>query len=139
MGKDETTFDEKKIQYLQMIQSNISRMNTNSTIFKGLAITLIVGLALIQLTCTIFLLCIIPLVVFIFMDMYYLYLEKCYIRLYENVRIGEKNVDFSLSPCKPKFFISKMKKIFVCFLSPSVSLFYIAILLFLILKYFIDK
>lgn len=40
-------FKNDKIEYLQMIQSCIDRMSTLSSIFKGFAATLVVGLSVI--------------------------------------------------------------------------------------------
>ena len=43
-------FDEKTIQYLQMIQSVIDRMSTTSAIFKGFCATIVAGVFAVSFT-----------------------------------------------------------------------------------------
>jgi len=94
-------FSEKRITYLQMIQGTIERMSTVSAIFKGFAATVFTGMAAISFTevrTLILLLALIPVLCFALMDVYYLSLEKRYRYLYEQVRLGKREVSFSLAP-----------------------------------------
>ena len=125
-----------KIEYLQMIQTCIERMSTLSSIFKGFAATLVVGLSVIinsnELQHKVILS--LPLLLFIFMDIYYLYLEKSYRELYEDIREGRKNIDFDLKLSKRS---NKLLMLFNCIKSYSIWLYYvplIIIIIFVIIK-----
>lgn len=84
---------------LEMIQNTIERMSTLSSVFKGFAATVIIGIAAISFTeisICILVLTMLPVLCFAGMDIYYLSLEKKYRFLYENVRLGKKKTDFSM-------------------------------------------
>lgn len=94
-------FDEKTIQYLQMIQSVIDRMSTTSAIFKGFCATIVAGVFAVSFTEInkwILMLTVIPVSCFLMLDIYYLRLEKRFRALYNSVREGKKEVDFDLTP-----------------------------------------
>lgn len=99
MAKDEEKYDENRIQYLSMIQSVIDRMSTLSSVVKGFAATIIVGLSAISFTdisIIVLILAMIPVFSFAILDIYYLSLEKQYRLLYEEVRSFNHKVDFKL-------------------------------------------
>lgn len=96
-----------RAKYLEMIQSVISRMASNSFKLKGWAVTLVAGVFALaakdanELYC---LIAYIPVVVFWGLDAYYLEQEKLYRELYNCVREMEvdKN-DFSLTASRELF------------------------------------
>ena len=100
--------EEAKIRYLEMIQGIINRMAGNSFALKGWAVTLISGIFVLAGKDTdkmYFLVAYIPVVVFWFLDAYYLLQERLYRALYEKVRRinNEKDIDFSLKATSNDF------------------------------------
>lgn len=92
---------EHKVAHLQMIQTVISRMATNSFLLKGWTVTLISALFVLADSGSdrVFLLvAAFPTVVFWLLDGYFLGQERCYRALYDQVRstVGQ-DVDFSLN------------------------------------------
>ena len=100
--------EEAKIRYLEMIQGIINRKAGNSFALKGWAVTLISGIFVLAGKDTdkmYFLVAYIPVVVFWFLDAYYLLQERLYRALYEKVRRinNEKDIDFSLKATSNEF------------------------------------
>jgi hypothetical protein len=91
---------ENKLKHLEFIQAVISRMAQNSFLFKGWAITLAAGLSAFGAANTKHALLVIALattVMFWGLDAYYLWLERCFIRVYETVAAKEEGeIDFSM-------------------------------------------
>lgn len=75
-------------------------MASNSFLLKGWSITLIVGIFALSSKDSnkqFFIVAYIPLIVFWFLDTFYLQLERKYRNLYDKVRmLNEKNIDFSM-------------------------------------------
>lgn len=91
---------DQKIRFLEMIQSIIGRMASNSFMLKGWAVTLVAGtFALSKDFQDIFLLIVyVPIILFWFLDSYYLQLERKYRTLYNKVTCqSPKIVDFKLN------------------------------------------
>jgi len=92
---------EKKIKHLEMIQAVITRMGGNLFLLKGWAITLIVALVAItvkdiNIIYMLFAFCV--LFVFWLLDGYFLSMERCFIDLYNDVRLkNEEEIDFSMN------------------------------------------
>ena len=125
-------FDEKTIQYLQMIQSVIERMSTTSAIFKGFCATIVAGVFAVSFTEInkwTLILTIIPVSCFLMLDIYYLRLEKRFRALYNSVREGKKEVDLDLTPQPIKTLRIGDAGLWSCFMSPSIYLFYIPVLI----------
>lgn len=120
--------DEKTIAYLQMIQSTIDRMSTTSAIFKGFCATVVIGIlttSFIDLNKWILLLAALSVLSFLFIDIYYLKLERRFRALYNRVRSGEHGVDFDLTPPQTKsLYCDEKCCIWQCIKSPSIYLFY---------------
>ena len=91
---------ENKIKHLEFIQNVITRMNTNSFMIKGWAITLIsalFALAAKDANRLYALVAYIPLPMFWLLDAFFLSQEKQYRGLYDQVRnINKDNIDFSM-------------------------------------------
>ena len=97
-----------QIEYLGLIQGNITRMAGNSAIMKGFAATFmaaILGMSVAESVKWYFVLvAVIPLLAFIRMDIFYLQLEKRYRNLYD--LIAEKKIEdhhFALDLKAPVF------------------------------------
>lgn len=127
---------EGKMEYLQMIQEPIGRMSTASAIFKGFAATIVSGIAALSyrdLNSIVLALSFVPVLLFAMLDIYYLKLEKKYRFLFNQVRSGEHPIDFSMELTKDN--TAAKSRIRDCFKSPSVWLFYPAMIGILIVVY----
>lgn len=91
---------EAKLKHLEFIQAVISRMATNSFLFKGWAVTIAAGLsafAAVDTKTALLTMAIISTVMFWGLDGYYLWLEHGFIELHKNVAAkDESNIDFSM-------------------------------------------
>lgn len=89
-----------KLQHLQFIQGAISRMATNSFLFKGWAITIAAGLAGFAAADTkaaLMMIALVSTVLFWGLDGYYLWLERGFVKLHEQVAEKEEaEIDFSM-------------------------------------------
>ena len=119
---------EKKLAHLEMIQTVITRMAGNSFSLKGWAVTLVAGLfALSSKDANQFyyLVTYIPILVFWYLDAYYLCQERMYRNLYEKVRkLGEDEIDFSMNAAAKEFQTEKTT-VSNCFLSKTILGFYL--------------
>ena len=119
---------EKKLAHLEMIQAVITRMAGNSFALKGWAVTLVAGLfALSSKDANQFyyLVTYIPIVVFWYLDSYYLCQERMYRNLYEKVRkLSEQEIDFSMNAAAEEFRTDKTT-VANCFLSKTILGFYL--------------
>lgn len=82
--------ENKNIEYLKAIQPIIARMNVSSNAVKGISITLsifIFGMCIKECNTIYNILLYLILLICLFLDMYYLWIEKLYRVLYEDVRI----------------------------------------------------
>ena len=120
--------EEGKAEYLQMIQEPICRMSTISAIFKGFAATIVAGISAVSFS-TISLwvlgLSFLPVVAFAILDIYYLKLERKFRFLFEKVRTGKHEIDFSMKlTSDPVEILSAKARTWDCIKSPSIYLFY---------------
>lgn len=99
MEKEE--LEEYLMKEIDIIQSIINRMSSNSFLIKGWTITLVVGTLLLERTILegsklqIFI-AFIPLLVFWFLDAYFLWQERMYRKLYDWVIANRLNTDEKL-------------------------------------------
>lgn len=132
MKEYEVNFMENKIKHLEMIQGVINRMAGNSFALKGWAVTLVAGIFVLAGKDTdklYFLVAYIPVVVFWWLDAYYLLQERLYRSLYEKVRkTDEKDIDFSLKATTTEF-DSKKNCFCSCLFSKTVFGFYVPLAL----------
>ena len=80
---------EKKHEHLEMIQGVINRMANNSFMLKGWAVTLLAGLFALsskEADKLYFLIAYVPIIVFWWLDAFYLQKERLYVALYDFVR-----------------------------------------------------
>lgn len=126
---------QEKLKFLEFIQNIITRMNTNSFQIKAMCIAIISAIFAIYATTQnphIVLIAFIPLAICCFLDMYYLWQERRFRSLYNDIlKKHSKIKDFDLSAfCNyHKGFLSYLK----VFLSVSIWLFYVSIALFSLL------
>lgn len=96
--------EDKKIKFLEMIQGVINRMASNSFLLKGWAVTLLAGifaLAAKDSNFSFFLIAYVPIILFWFLDSYYLQLERKYRVLYNKaIKTLPEQIDFKLNPPK---------------------------------------
>ena len=125
-----------KKEYLQMLQEPICRMSTISAIFKGFAATIVAGISAISYSSTnicIFGLSFLPVLVFAVLDIYYLKLERKFRFLFDQVRLDEHEIDFSMKLTNDPVEIIRAKaRTWDCIKSPSIYLFYPLMLVVLV-------
>ena len=94
-----------KVPYLKMIQDIISRMSSNSFMLKGWAVTLVAGVFALSAKGSdslFFLITYVPVILFWFLDSYYLQLERRYRMLYIRATgMKEEKIKFDLKAPKP--------------------------------------
>ncbi|MDR0964060.1 MAG: hypothetical protein LBM60_05545 [Clostridium sp.] len=102
--------DNKK-HHLDMLQSNIQRMSTNSFTLKGWAVTLVAGIFALSSKDAdrlYFLIVYMPVIAFWFLDAYYLLQERLLRSLFDRVRLlDDKDVDFSMNTFLPELYSNK--------------------------------
>lgn len=129
--------NEDKKDYLALIQEPIGRMSTASSVFKGFSATIVTGTAALsysEIRTIILLLSFLPVIAFAALDTYYLRIEKAYRGLYNDVLNDVHPIDFSMNLPKDKEFVARARmSIGNCFKSPSIWLFYPAMILILII------
>jgi len=142
MEYENVTFESPSVHsYLQILQSVINRMASNSTGCKTWCITLVSAIAILvadksQLQYV--WVAIVPISLFFFLDSYYLGLEKrfrvSYNRFIQKLHAGTATVDdvFIVAPGKIR---NQLKDIFFSMLSLSVWPFYVLLLLMLWVVY----
>ena len=133
---------EKKISHLNMIQSIITRMGNNSFALKGWAVGIMIAVYAFAGNSNVkaVIVTLMPLIVFWFIDTYYLMLERKFRCLYDDVRIkDEKDIDFSMNPNDVKINLDEVKKygFFSIFFSKSVLPFYLVCLATTLVIYFV--
>lgn len=133
---------EKKISHLNMIQSIITRMGNNSFALKGWAVGIMIAVYAFAGKSNVkaVIVTLMPLIVFWFIDTYYLMLERKYRCLYDDVRIkDDKEIDFSMNPNDVKINLKDVKKygFFNIFFSKSVLPFYLVCIATTLLIYFV--
>jgi hypothetical protein len=114
-----------KLKHLEFIQAVISRMATNSFLFKGWAITIAAGLgafAAVESRTALLVLALGSTVMFWGLDGYYLWLERCFIKLHNSVAAkGPGEIDFRMTPDKTNAF---RRWLGTCLCRPHLWLFY---------------
>lgn len=125
---------ENKIKHLEMVESIIERMGSNSFHLKGWTValvTLVGGFASQGSDKRFFLIALIPLFAFWFLDAFYLQLERKYKILYKNVvETAENQINFNMDTRKIVCDGEDAERIcyFNCLFSSTESLFYLIII-----------
>jgi len=117
---------------IDIIQSIINRMSSNSFLIKGWTITLVVGTLLLERSMLdgsklqIFI-AFIPLLVFWFLDAYFLWQERMYRKLYDWVIANRLNTDENLFNMNAYRFENKVNSKFRIMFSVTLGWFYVSI------------
>lgn len=134
---------ENKRTHLQMIQSIIARMGENSFSLKKWSIGMMIAIFAFagDSTHEASIIALVPLIVFWFLDAYYLMLERKFRALYDDVRIKkEEDIDFGMNFNNIKIKLKDLQKFgflnILC--STSVALFYLVCIVTCLSIYFID-
>jgi hypothetical protein len=94
--------NDKQLKHLEFIQNVITRMNSNSFMIKGWAVTLVAALFALSAKETaknLYLITFIPVPVFWLLDGFFIATERRFKNLYKSVSIvDEANVDFNMNP-----------------------------------------
>lgn len=116
-----------KIKHMEMIQGIITRMANNSFALKGWSVTLVSALFALSgkdANLIYSLVAFIPIIVFWFLDSYYLSQERKYRNLYNIVRkLNDDQVDFNMDT-RDSNISTHNTKIIKCFKSPTIFWFY---------------
>lgn len=127
---------EHKLKHLEFIQSVIKRMTNNAFLLKGWVITIISLLIVISVNRNSYdylIIAFLPIIVFWFLDSYYLNQERLFRDLYNKVRKQkEDEIDFSMSTEESY----KLAKYFKTFFWSITSWFYF-VLIFVIIALFL--
>jgi len=127
---------DEKIAHLTFVQGVINRMAANSFLVKGWTIALVAALLAIaadKMTLSYVVIILVPVLLFWWLDAFYLQQETLYRKLYEVVALKEnKDIDFSM---RTEGFKSQIKSFKDIVLSKSVFPFYVVILGLLIVMY----
>lgn len=131
--------DEDRITYLQMIQGIITRMSNISVTLKGLAVTIFAGALSISMSgclsrrVALLSAALVIVSLFCWCDCGYLFRERRYRCLYDEVRLGCHECDFDLSVER-----SCCRDALSCLASFSISFYYGALALVLVAAIFLS-
>lgn len=124
---------EKKHEHLEMIQGVINRMANNSFMLKGWAVTLLAGLFALsskEADKLYFLIAYVPIIVFWWLDAFYLQKERLYVALYDFVRkLPEDKIDYDMRATCEKFSSNKNRYLNCLFSKTEVGFYIPAALL----------
>lgn len=119
---------EKKLKHLEMLQVVINRMARNSFLLKGWCVTLvsaILALAAKDSNTDFILVAYYPVLMFWILDAYFLWQERLFRRLYDEVRIkDEADIDFSMQTSHLKSTVESWPKAGV---SVTILIFYLTL------------
>lgn len=119
---------DKKYKHMEIIQSAISRMASNSFALKGWAVTLVAGIFVLaskDADKTYFLIAYVPIIVFWALDAYYLLQERLFRALYNWViNLEEDEINFSMDTSLKEFH-GERNNYFDCLMSKTVLWFYL--------------
>lgn len=130
---EKTEMDKFFIEELKMIQEIIKRMASNSFLIKGWSITLVVATLLLKGNKYQVLIAFIPLLVFWFLDAYFLWQEKMYRELYKWVVENRLKTDEYLFDMNAYRFEDKVQSKFRIMFSITLGWFYCSIAILVII------
>lgn len=114
--------NEKKIKHLELIQAVINRMANNSFLIKGWCVTLvaaILALANKDMNRGFIVVIFIPILMFWFLDTFFLKQEKLFRDLYNEVRLkNEDEIDFSMKTNRNDWFKKNIQAAFSITICP---------------------
>ncbi|MDP9314785.1 MAG: hypothetical protein M3R24_28580 [Chloroflexota bacterium] len=121
---------EQKLKHLEMLQAIINRMASNSFLIKGWCVTLVAGLFALGTSTdkpNFVFLAYFPILMFWLLDGYYVWQEKLFRGLYDEVRQKPPNViDFSMDTTSVRASVPPHREVM---LSNTIGLFYITLVI----------
>lgn len=133
-------FSPEEMKHLEFIQAVITRMNSNSFQMKGWMVAIVSAL-LAVFTSTqnnqFVLVAILPTVIFWFLDTYYLWQERKFRGLYNDVAGISKNQEIKLFAMRPDLYTGGQYSFWDVFGSITIVLTYLPVVVILIAIYFI--
>jgi len=120
--------DTNKITHLDFIQKTINRLANNSFLIKGWSVTLVAALATLSSGTKdqYLIIAYLPVIIFCFLDSYYLWQERLYREHYERIRMKtEKDIDFSMKITRG---LSQKFSYFETLISTAILPFYLAVI-----------
>lgn len=129
---------DSKIKHLELVQSVITRMNTNSFQIKSMAITIVSTLIAIyasEKNPDFILISIFPLLLFWFLDSYYLMQERRFRGLYNDI-LNKKNKKLKLFEMRPDLYKGGNYSFWAVFFSKMIWTVYLVTLIVLLSVYF---
>lgn len=124
---DKDKLNDYMLKEISIIQDIIKRMASNSFMIKGWAVTLVVATLLLKGNKHQVLIAFIPLLVFWFLDAYFLWQERMYRKLYDWVVTNRLKTDEKLFSMNAYRFKGEVQSIFRIMLSITLGWFYGAI------------
>lgn len=118
---------EEKMKHLEFIQAVITRMANNSFLLKGWCITLIAAIFALSAkdaNCRFIIIAFLPIGSFWILDAFYLYQERLYRLLYDEVALSESKITFTMNTQPYKQRWQFIKSLF----SKTLVLFYLTVL-----------
>ena len=126
---------EEKMKHLEFIQNVINRMNTNSFLIKGWAITIISAILAVYTStknCYFVLSAIFPTVIFWFLDTYYLTQERKFRGLYNDVAgVSENPKQIRLFEMRPDLYTGGKYSYWDVFCSTTILKLYLSLIIIL--------
>lgn len=131
--------NEERIKYLEFLQDIITRMNKNSFQIKGMAITIVSAFLAIYVSTknTIFIIiAIFPLILFWFLDAYYLTQERKFRGIY-NDAVKNNYENFKIFEMRPDLYKKGKYSFWKVLFSKTIGFMYLPIIIFIIIIFFI--
>jgi hypothetical protein len=125
------------VEELKIVQDIIKRMALNSFLIKGWTITLVVATLLLKGEKFQVFIAFIPILVFWYLDAYFLWLERLYRRLYDWIRTNRLNTDEYLFDMNYRRFIKDEQSRFRIMFSLTLGWFYGSILVLTLIYVFL--
>ncbi len=128
---------ENKRKHLEFIQNVINRMARNSFLLKGWCITIVaalIALAAKENNSNFLVVTIIPIFMFWILDGYFLYQERLYRALYDEVRVKkEDQINYSMNTME---FAGNRNTWFRSVFSKTLNILYVSLILLVLLAYY---
>ncbi len=131
--------DSNRIKHLEFVQNIITRMNSNSFQIKTWTITLVTGLLAVYSSTkekNFILLTIFPLLLFWFLDSYYLNQERKFRGLYNDIISDDPKNEISLFKMRPDLYVGGSFNYSSSFFSKTIISFYLSIIIIMVGVYF---
>ena len=126
--------NEERVKHLELVQGVINRLANNSFLIKGWMITVVmagVGISVSQSMKALYIFTIVAIVLFWFLDAYYLRLEKLFRRHFDFVAKSEDDLKFDMDISKHQKDIKTILRIM--FSSPTIILYLPVLILTIVL------